>query len=268
MSINLVNNKLNDTQTIFKFIIENNKHNRNDIIKSLQYIKRHLEKLLKLNTPKLKKINMSQFITKKFILNIQGCKEILIYCGYKLQSIKSKSYLIIEDSIEKHKVNINNILKELKKYISSLKQDNEEKRNISILSFLSSGRNHVEKIKCKCGFWGNHETNNMCSTCYREHLMDIKKVNKMRWKKSIFTVIFTRYLLKSVKKKQVNKKRCFSCHKKVGYLGFQCNCGYIFCDIHRLPYKHNCEYNHKQKYINKLHLENKKVVTDKMKDRV
>lgn len=32
---------------------------------------------------------------------------------------------------------------------------------------------------------------------------------------------------------QKNRGRCFSCNKKVGLLGFDCKCGYVFCSAHR-----------------------------------
>ena len=32
---------------------------------------------------------------------------------------------------------------------------------------------------------------------------------------------------------QKNRSRCFSCNKKVGLLGFDCKCGYVFCSTHR-----------------------------------
>ena len=32
---------------------------------------------------------------------------------------------------------------------------------------------------------------------------------------------------------QKNRSRCFACNKKVGLLGFDCKCGYVFCSSHR-----------------------------------
>ncbi len=32
---------------------------------------------------------------------------------------------------------------------------------------------------------------------------------------------------------QKNRSRCFSCNKKVGLLGFDCKCGFVFCSAHR-----------------------------------
>mmetsp|Transcript_3360 Transcript_3360/g.6188 ORF Transcript_3360/g.6188 Transcript_3360/m.6188 type:complete len:174 (-) Transcript_3360:497-1018(-) len=41
---------------------------------------------------------------------------------------------------------------------------------------------------------------------------------------------------------QKNKKRCFSCKKKVGFTGIECRCKYVFCGVHRYPEAHNCSF--------------------------
>mmetsp|Transcript_13620 Transcript_13620/g.24274 ORF Transcript_13620/g.24274 Transcript_13620/m.24274 type:complete len:169 (-) Transcript_13620:340-846(-) len=45
-------------------------------------------------------------------------------------------------------------------------------------------------------------------------------------------------------KVQKNKKRCFECRKKVGILGFECRCGFIYCGKHRYPEDHECDFDH------------------------
>ena len=35
--------------------------------------------------------------------------------------------------------------------------------------------------------------------------------------------------------KQADRKRCFNCKKKVGLLGIECKCGFVYCNTHRLP---------------------------------
>lgn len=47
------------------------------------------------------------------------------------------------------------------------------------------------------------------------------------------------------KKVQKNRKRCFDCKKKVGYTGFECRCGFVYCGSHRMPEDHACEFDHK-----------------------
>lgn len=44
---------------------------------------------------------------------------------------------------------------------------------------------------------------------------------------------------------QKNRSRCFKCNKKVGLLGFDCRCGYVFCSGHRLAGDgHECNFDH------------------------
>ena len=46
---------------------------------------------------------------------------------------------------------------------------------------------------------------------------------------------------------QTDKKRCFTCQKKVGLLGIECKCKFVFCNAHRMPEEHSCEFNFKEK---------------------
>merc|ERR1712112_4201 len=49
-----------------------------------------------------------------------------------------------------------------------------------------------------------------------------------------------------VKKEQVKKNRCWCCNKKVGLLGYDCRCGYVYCATHRYAEDHECDYNFKE----------------------
>ena len=40
---------------------------------------------------------------------------------------------------------------------------------------------------------------------------------------------------------EVKKNRCTSCKKKVGLLGFECQCGGNFCSSHRHADQHDCK---------------------------
>lgn len=44
---------------------------------------------------------------------------------------------------------------------------------------------------------------------------------------------------------QKNRKRCFTCNKKVGYTGIECKCRLMFCAIHRYPDQHGCTFDFK-----------------------
>jgi hypothetical protein len=43
---------------------------------------------------------------------------------------------------------------------------------------------------------------------------------------------------------QANRNRCFSCNKKVGLLGFECRCGYVYCSGHRHAGDHTCTFDY------------------------
>ena len=43
---------------------------------------------------------------------------------------------------------------------------------------------------------------------------------------------------------QKDPTKCFKCHKKLGLLGTECKCNYVFCNLHRLPEDHDCSYNY------------------------
>ncbi|CAM9849749.1 unnamed protein product [Chrysoparadoxa australica] len=44
---------------------------------------------------------------------------------------------------------------------------------------------------------------------------------------------------------QKNRKRCFTCNKKVGYTGLECKCKLVFCSNHRYPDQHGCTFDFK-----------------------
>lgn len=43
---------------------------------------------------------------------------------------------------------------------------------------------------------------------------------------------------------QANRSRCFCCNKKVGLLGFECRCGYVYCSGHRHAGDHACDFDY------------------------
>jgi len=48
-----------------------------------------------------------------------------------------------------------------------------------------------------------------------------------------------------VRKVQKDKRRCFSCRKKVGLTAVPCRCGYVYCVTHRMATDHNCDFDYK-----------------------
>lgn len=66
------------------------------------------------------------------------------------------------------------------------------------------------------------------------------------------------------KKVQTNTGRCFSCPKKVGLLGFKCQCGYVFCEKHRYSDKHECDFDWRARAQEHLSKANPVVKADKV----
>ena len=66
------------------------------------------------------------------------------------------------------------------------------------------------------------------------------------------------------KKIQKNKKRCWSCRKKVGLMGFECKCSYVFCAEHRYAEAHTCTYDYMTEQRAKLKQDNPTIEADKL----
>lgn len=62
---------------------------------------------------------------------------------------------------------------------------------------------------------------------------------------------------------QKNKKKCWLCKKKVGLLGFECACKFVYCFIHRHAEKHDCTFDYKTR--DKQILQDNMVVLDRNK---
>eukprot|EP00039_Didymoeca_costata_P028432 m.21046 g.21046 ORF g.21046 m.21046 type:complete len:172 (-) comp7016_c0_seq2:80-595(-) len=77
-------------------------------------------------------------------------------------------------------------------------------------------------------------------------------------------------LEEETKRVQKRKDRCFlkGCKTKISLIQQQtnmCQCGFIFCDKHRLAESHDCDFDHQQR--GKSQLEAKLVATDKSRGR-
>ncbi|XP_058507992.1 AN1-type zinc finger protein 6-like [Solea solea] len=66
-------------------------------------------------------------------------------------------------------------------------------------------------------------------------------------------------------KPKEEKKRCFTCRKKVGLTGFDCRCGHIFCSLHRYSDEHNCTFDYRAEGAERIRRENPKVTGEKIR---
>lgn len=105
-----------------------------------------------------------------------------------------------------------------------------------------------ERHKCKMckENYGAESRGWLCSVCFKasEQLEKVKQEeDKTKKEQSKMEVEIPSRPV------QQNKLNCWFCDKKVGYLGFKCDCQYIFCKNHRHFSDHNCDYDYKEKKI-------------------
>lgn len=112
-------------------------------------------------------------------------------------------------------------------------------------------------LKCN-EFYGSPDTKGLCSHCFKlfsneftpatteekETVEPVKEVSSTVIEESPEQVIEEEP--KPIERPvQTNKNACWKCSKMVGYLGFKCNCDYIFCSTHRHFKDHECDFDFK-----------------------
>jgi hypothetical protein len=108
--------------------------------------------------------------------------------------------------------------------------------------------------KDNCGFYGNQHYNGYCSICIQKYMVTeistLQEESKMEMKCE--TTV------------QQNRSRCKKCTKKIGLLGHECECSFIFCSKCRHAEEHNCTVNFSEKGKEELRKKNPIIQTDKI----
>uniref|UniRef100_A0A915KJM1 Uncharacterized protein n=1 Tax=Romanomermis culicivorax TaxID=13658 RepID=A0A915KJM1_ROMCU len=64
--------------------------------------------------------------------------------------------------------------------------------------------------------------------------------------------------------KPLERTRCEKCNKKVGFTGFECRCGGMFCGVHRYSDMHSCSYDYKRSGAEEIKKNNPVIAKDKI----
>lgn len=108
----------------------------------------------------------------------------------------------------------------------------------------------------------------MCRECWQEKAQKERGPGwRGKFKSAIVKLSVVYRFRRADRLKQKNKKRCWSCNRRVGVNGIQCRCGFIFCGQHRYPYEHECKFDHKGLQKQQIRAHNPHILKKKL-DRI
>lgn len=135
-------------------------------------------------------------------------------------------------------------------------------------------------------FFGNKQSDNLCSGCFKQKCKEETKVikpvidnseaktepntpsvsHKVSLDEDTLLVEAKPVEIVEEKAKPVEKEtnKCNKCTKKVGIMGYKCKCDSTFCKAHRLPEDHDCEFDFRQASKAQLAKANPVVVASKI----
>ena len=127
----------------------------------------------------------------------------------------------------------------------------------------------VAPVLCKnnCGFYGNPSTLDMCSKCYKDHLLANPEAKDSVVSSPALVAIPAVPTAPQTpeKKEQEKKNRCFVCSKKLRLAQmFSCRCEYTFCSDHRFADKHECSFDYRAHASSELLKKNPVVAGSKL----
>jgi len=254
---------------------------------------KHLRNLKKKpNETRYRKMRMDNIIVKKFITGVPGAQDFMQACGFKEVQEGAKKYLAIDPATIDNEVldNALDLLSGKKETFAKPLEKKEEATRVKCAGGCgfwgdsntdnycsqcvrkrviggptsAAASNAPKKCIKECGFFGADKFNGMCSVCWGKESKENAKTWKAKLKKAMLKIKCMRAFRSAPRLKQKHKNRCWQCKRKIGIVGIQCRCGYIFCGKHRYAQEHNCTFDHRQHQQKKLRKENKQILTKKL----